>query len=109
MNLSGIIPTEYKVLVDPEPVKAVSKGGIIIPDATKDSEKYAQIKGRIVARSPLAFTFATQAEWDAAGAAKPAPGDVILYAKYAGVHVKGKDGKDYLLINDKDITALIEE
>jgi co-chaperonin GroES (HSP10) len=33
-------------------------------------------------------------------------GDRIIIAKYSGVRVKGVDGKDYLLTNDKDITAV---
>lgn len=108
MNPSGINPTEFKVLIDPTPIQA-KIGSIFIPETTQDSEKFAQIKGRIVAVSPLAFIYASKEEWDAAGAEKPKPGDLILYAKYAGVRVKGKDGKEYVLANDKDICALIEE
>lgn len=108
MNPSGITPTEFKVMIDPTPVES-KIGSIIIPDTTKEREEYAQIKGRVVAVSPLAFSYATADEWTAAGAAKPKPGDTVLYAKYAGVRVKGKDGKDYLIVNDKDITATIEE
>lgn len=105
-NRTGINPTEFKVLIAPKPVEDRSKGGIIIPDMTKDSEKYAQIEGRIVAMSHLAFTYASADEW---GEAKPKPGNQVLYAKYAGVRVKGKDGKEYVLVNDKDICATIEE
>lgn len=107
-NPSGITPTEFKVLIDPKAVEA-KVGSIIIPDMTQDREKFAQIKGRIVARSPHAFSYATQAEWDAVGATKPGPGDIVIYAKYAGVRVKGKDGNEYLVINDKDICAVLDE
>lgn len=105
-NPSGIQPTEYKVLVDPKPVEVKTKGGIILPDQTAESEKYAALEGRIVALSHLAFTYATSEEW---GDKKPKPGQQILHAKYAGVRVKGKDGHEYLLINDKDCVATIEE
>jgi co-chaperonin GroES (HSP10) len=108
MNPSGITPTEFKVLIDPEPVETVV-GSIIIPETTQDREKYAQIKGRIVAVSPHAFSYANAEAWEKSGARKPGPGDVALYAKYAGVRVKGKDGREYLLINDEDICATIEE
>lgn len=107
-NASGITPTEFKVLIDPKPVEK-KIGSIIIPETTQESEKYAQIEGRIVAVSPLAFSYASPDEWKAAGAKKPGPGDVVLYAKYAGVRVKGKDGKEYLIVNDKDLTATIED
>lgn len=104
-NLTGIRPTEFKCLIAPKAVEE-KIGSIIIPDATKESEKYAQIEGQIVALSHLAFSYASAEEW---GERKPKPGDRILYAKYAGVRVKGKDGKEYVLVNDKDICATIEE
>ncbi len=106
-NTSGIVPTEFKVLIDPLPVET-KIGSIIVPDTTQDKEKFAQVKGRIVARSPHAFSYATPAEWEAVKAEKPAPGDLVLYAKHSGVNVKGKDGKDYLLVADKDICAVLE-
>lgn len=106
LNPSGITPTEFKVLVEPKPVEVKTKGGIILPDQTADSEKYAAVEGRIVALSHLAFSYATPEEW---GDKKPKPGQRILHAKYAGVRVKGKDGNEYLLINDKDVCALTEE
>ncbi len=108
-NPSGISPVEFKVLIDPVKVEETTKGGIILPDNTKESEKFAQIKGRIVACSPLAFTYASKEEWAAAGAEKPKPGDVVSHAKYAGVRLKGKDGKEYLIVNDKDICAVLED
>lgn len=108
-NPSGISPIEFKVLIDPTPIETTTKGGVILADMTKEAEKFAQVKGRIVARSPHAFSYVDAEEWAAANTEKPEPGQIVLYAKYAGVRVKGKDGKEYLLINDKDICATIEE
>lgn len=108
-NPTGIQPTEYKVLISPKDAESVTKGGIIIPTSTQESEKYASVEGAIVAVSPLAFTYARQDEWDDAGAVKPKAGDRVIYAKYAGVRVKGKDGGEYLLVNDKDIVATVED
>jgi co-chaperonin GroES (HSP10) len=104
-NASGILPTEFKVLIEPDAVEEVSKGGIIIPVEKVDKDKYATTDGTIVAISHLAFTYATDAEWDGH---KPKAGDRVAFAKYAGARRKGKDGKDYLLINDKDVVAIIE-
>lgn len=103
-NESGILPTEYKVLVKPKPAEN-KIGSIIVPDETKDRNQFAQTEGELVAISPLAFTYANEAEW--AGAPKPKPGDRVLYAKYAGTTVKGKDGADYRLVNDKDVAAVL--
>jgi co-chaperonin GroES (HSP10) len=104
-NTTGINPTEFKVLIAPKPVEEVTKGGIILATQTTDSEKYATIEGTIIAASHLAFTYATEAEWDGK---KPAAGDRVIFAKYAGVRHKAKDGLEYLLVNDKDIVAVIE-
>ena len=105
-NNTGIMPTEFKVLIKPKDVEEKTAGGIIIPDTTKDSEKYATVEGTIVDISHLAFTYASEEEW---GDRKPKPGQRVIHAKYAGVRVKGKDGQEYLLANDKDIVATIEE
>ncbi len=109
-NRSGIIPTEYKVLIAPSVVDEKFAGSSIIkPVEVQEKDKYATTDGVIVAVSPLAFSYASAEEWDAAGAQKPKPGDKVAFARYAGARRKGKDGKDYLIINDKDVVALIEE
>jgi len=60
------------------------------------------MKGVLVAISPLAFTYD---DWK--GANPPKVGDEVLFAKYAGAVVDGKDGKKYRLTNDKDIAAVL--
>lgn len=107
-NPTGIWPTEYKLLVKPKAAEEVTKGGIIMPQSEQDKQKFAQTEGVVVAVSPLAFTFATKAEWDAVGAKPPQPGQTVIYARHAGNWVKGKDGLEYLLLNDKDVNAIIE-
>lgn len=101
-NTSGILPTEYKVLIAPVEVDQKTKGGIIIPDETKERDQYAQMRGVLVAVSPLAFTYD---DWK--DAKPPKVGDEVLFAKYAGAVVDGKDGKKYRLTNDKDIAAVL--
>jgi co-chaperonin GroES (HSP10) len=109
VNTTGINPTEYKVLIAPKPIEE-KRGSIILPGSAVESEKYASVEGTIIATSPLAFTYAEQHEWDAVGAIKPKAGDRVIYAKYAGVRVKSpKDGQEYLLINDKDLVATVED
>jgi co-chaperonin GroES (HSP10) len=102
-NNSGILPVEYKVLI--EPIEVQNKiGSIYIPDETKERDQFAQMKGILVAASPLAFTYD---DWKEHGDSKPKPGDTVLFAKYAGAVVDGKDGKKYRLANDKDIAAVL--
>ncbi len=56
IQASTIKPTEFNVLLRPEKVEEVTAGGIILPDMTQDSKKYAETKGEIVAMSSLAFS-----------------------------------------------------
>lgn len=107
-NPSGIMPTEFKVLVEPTPIEEKVRG-FIMPDSKLEHDKFAQTKGKLIAVSPLAFAYATPSEWEATGSSPPRPGDSVLFVKYGGARVKGKDGKEYVLINDKDILATTEE
>ena len=102
MNKSGIEPVEYKVLVKPKAVEEKTKGGIIPPDQTRDKEKFAKQEGVIVAYSPIAFT-------DPNWLRCPKVGDTVLFDRYAGCTVTGRDGEEYRLINDKEIGAIIVE
>ena len=102
-NPSGINPTEYKILVLPSKVEEKTKGGIILPDDSKDNKQHAQQEGTLIAASPLAFTYDN---WN--DQKPPQIGDRVLFAKYAGAVVVGwKDGVSYRLINDKDLTAVL--
>lgn len=103
-NESGIKPTEYKVLISPVKVEEKTKGGIFLPDEHKDREQFAQMEGVLIAVSPLAFTYSD--EWGMTPT--PQPGDKVLFAKFAGANVKGMDGKDYRIVNDRDVAAVLD-
>lgn len=101
LNLSGICPTEYKILVKPKDVDD-KIGSIIIPDQTKERDQHAQMEGVIIAVSPLAFSYDNWKD-----ASPPKAGDRVLFAKYSGAIVKGKDGVEYRIVNDKDVAAVL--
>lgn len=101
LNKSGINPVEYKILIQPEEIERTTESGIVLVDKITEREKLAQVRGRLVAVGGNAFE-----DWK-----EPIPkvGDLISYAKYAGIISKGKDEIEYRLANDKDIAAVIEE
>ena len=99
-NAAGIVPMEFKVLIRPEPVEEVTKGGIVIPDSLKEKNKYATDKGTLLAVGAIAFTEPSWLEC-------PQFGDTVLFDRYAGGLVKGVDGEEYRLINDKEIQAVL--
>ncbi len=102
-NPSGIRPVEFKLVVLPKQVEEVTKGGIIVPPTKVDTDKYATQEATIVAIADKAFS-----EADIWGSNPPKVGDVVLFAKYAGLLRKGADGKDYRVLNDKDVCAVLE-
>lgn len=103
-NPFGLYPTEFKVLILPDAVEEKTSGGILIPETTKERREHAQVLGRIVAQSPAAFSYH---DWGKA-ARIPEVGDRVYYAKYAGDFVKGKDGKQYRVVNDRDISLIVD-
>ena len=99
-----IAPVEFKVLVAPAEKERVTAGGIHLPEASAAKDDFAHEKGRIVAVSPLAFTYS---DWPDDGC-KPRIGDVVHFGRYAGALVEGADGKEYRLMSDRDIGAILQ-
>lgn len=118
LNTSGITPTENKVLILPKEVEEAasevtladgSKIKIYKPVESAEKEKWATMEGTLIARSPLAFNYASAEEWKAANAEPPKPGLRVLFAKYSGVRHKGRDGVEYVIANDKDVLAVLDD
>lgn len=99
-NKAKILPVEFKVLIEPEIVEEKTLGGIILAPITKEREQMAQVRGILIAVGGNAFE-----DWND----KPKVGDKVYFGKYAGYIIKGGNGKEYRLCNDKDICAIIEE
>ena len=103
---SGMVPLEFKVLVKPANVdvdpalKRAKDAGLQLPPEMLEREFMAQIVAEFIAAGGNAFE-----DWK--DARLPQAGDTVLIAKYAGVTVKGADGVEYRLLNDKDIGAII--
>ena len=101
---SGVIPFEFKVLVKQDIMEEKTKGGIILPEPARDDQQRAMTKGEIVSMSPAAFSYHN---WDKS-TRLPQVGDRVVYSRYAGSVIIGKDEVEYRLINDKDIGAIID-
>ena len=102
LNLSGIRPVEFNVLVKPKKIED-KIGNIYLAEQTREREQAAAIEGEIIAISPLAFTYEDWGDHP-----KPQVGQWCIFAKYAGMKVKGRDGEEYLIAKDKDIAAVFE-
>ena len=99
LNTSGIEPTWIRALVLPDPVQEQTKGGIILAQVTKDREEMTQTKGTLIAIGGNAF--------DGMVGNIPDEGDRVYIGKYAGIRLLGADGKEYRMVNGRDIFGII--
>lgn len=92
MSKLSVKPLADRVIVEPALAEEKTAAGIIIPDTAKEKP----MKGKIVAvgtgkkEEPITVKI----------------GDQVLYGKYAGTEIQ-IDGKDYLIMRESDIYAII--
>lgn len=101
---AGIYPVEFNVLIAPEVIEEKTKSGIYLTDASIETDRNAAQRGRLVAVSPCAFDYADWPE----GTRKPQIGDAVVFGKYAGTLIDGRDGNKFRILKDRDIAAVIE-
>lgn len=88
----NVKPIADRVLIEPDAAETKTASGIIIPDTAKEKP----MRGTIIA----------------VGAGKKdepmtvKAGDKVLYGKYSGTEVN-IDGKDFLIMKESDIYAII--
>ena len=92
MSKINIKPLADRVVIEPAEAETKTSSGIIIPDTAKEKPQ----RGTIVAAGP--------GKKDEPITVKV--GDVVLYGKYAGTEIT-IDGKDYLIMKESDVLAII--
>ncbi|MHA7101624.1 chaperonin GroES [Roseivirga pacifica] len=93
MSNVNITPLADRVLVEPAAAEEKTASGLIIPDTAKEKPQ----RGIVVA--------AGNGKKDEPLTVKE--GDTILYGKYAGTELS-VEGKDYLIMREADIFAIIK-
>jgi co-chaperonin GroES (HSP10) len=103
-NSSGIRPVEFKILIRPDLIEKITEGGIHLADNIHERQKWAQVKGTLVAAGGNAFQHPfTDEERDVL-----VPGARVYYRIYEGIVVEGADGEEYRLCTDKDVGGVVE-
>ncbi|OHB56645.1 MAG: co-chaperone GroES [Planctomycetes bacterium GWF2_42_9] len=94
-----IRPLAAKVLVERIEAESKTAGGIVLPDSAKEKPQRGKVvsvgEGRMLddgSRSQM----------------QVAKGDEVLFTSYAGTEIK-LDGKEYLIMEETDIMAVIEK
>ena len=89
----------FHVLVRPVSVKEKTKGGILIPNSTKEDMSYLTTVGKVIKIGNLAYNDTDKfpkGPWCKEG-------DYICYAKHAGQKIQYKEVKMLLLYDDQVI------
>lgn len=88
----NIKPLADRVLIEPMEAETKTASGIIIPDNAKEKPQ----QGKVVAVG--------NGKKDEPMTVKV--GDTVLYGKYSGTELK-LEGKDYLMMRESDILAIV--
>ena len=94
-----IKPLEDRILVQPLEAEQTTASGLVIPDTAKEKPQ----EGTVLATGP--------GRVDDNGKRIPldvSEGDIVIYSKYGGTEVK-YDGKELLLLNARDILAVVNK
>ena len=92
-----IKPLEDRVLGEPLEAETTTASGLVIPDTAKEKPQ----EGQVVAAGP--------GRVDDKGVRVPMDvqvDDVVIFSKYGGTEVK-YEGQEYLLLNARDILAVV--
>lgn len=95
----NIQPLADRILVKPLDAEEKTKGGIVLPDTAKEKPQ----EGEVVAVG--------KGKADKDGkvlALEVKVGDRVLYGKYSGTEISGKDGHEYLIMREEDVFAVIK-
>ena len=88
----NIKPLADRVIVEAAPAEQKTAGGIIIPDTAKEKPQRGSIVAVGAGKKDEPMTVKV--------------GDIVLYGKYAGTEIN-YEGKDYLIMKESDILAII--
>jgi chaperonin GroES len=94
-----IRPLGDKVLVERVEAESKTAGGIVLPDTAKEKPQ----RGKVVSVGEgKMLENGTRRE------VQVKKGDLVLFTSYAGTEIK-IDGKEYLIMDESDIMAVIEK
>ena len=97
--MTEIQPLRDQALLKVLEANTETKGGIVLPDSAKEKPQ----EGEVVAVG--------EGKFSQTGATIPLQvkvGDRVLFAKYSGTEVTTKKGKEYLIVKEEDILAVIK-
>ena len=94
----NIKPLEDRVLIQIKEAESTTASGLVIPDSAKEKPQ----EGVVIAAGPGRFDGDDRVPMDIK------VGDTVVFSQYGGTELK-YDGEEYLLLNSRDVLAIIEK
>jgi chaperonin GroES len=95
----NIRPLADKVIVERIEAESKTAGGIVLPDSAKEKPQ----RGKVIS-----IGVGKLLDDGSRSKMQVKKGDEVLFTSYAGAEVK-LDGKEYLIMDESDIMAIIEK
>ena len=92
MSKVNIKPLADRVLIEPLPAETKTASGLYIPDSAQEKQHKGTVRAVGKGKKDEPMTVKV--------------GDQVLYGKYSGSELQ-LDGKDYLMMREEDILAII--
>jgi len=94
----NIQPLADRIVVKPLDAQEKTKGGIVLPDTAKEKPQEGEVvavgKGRRLDDGKVQTL-------------EVKVGNRILYGKFSGTEITTKDGKEYLIMREEDVLAIV--
>ncbi len=91
-------PLADRIIVQSLEAEEKTKGGIVLPDTAKEKPQ----EGKVVAAGK-----GKVGDDGKVRALELKVGDRILYGKYSGTEITTKEGKEYLIMKEEDVFAVV--
>jgi len=92
-------PLGDRIIVKALDAEEMTKGGIVLPDTAKEKPQEGEI---------VAVGKGKKLDDGSVQALEVKVGDLILYGKYSGTEISTKEGKDYLIMKEEDVLAIVK-
>lgn len=100
------LPDFWRILILPQRPRKVSKGGIVIAEASRTAESVLNYIGQVVALGPLAYKSERFRLPDGSMIEAPKVGDYVIFGRYAGQPIE-HSGLKFRFINDDEILGRV--
>jgi chaperonin GroES len=90
-------PLDERIVVEPVEAEERTPGGIVLPDSAKEKPQ----RGKVLAVGPGKLLDNGQR-----GKLSVAPGDEVIYGKYAGTDIE-IDGREVKILRESDVLAKV--